>query len=130
MAAETRAICDLGIKNEPQKIFLEQLKWKVDGGETNLRQAKDPSEMHETSSLFYYRNDYYKAQRRRICESQFCRSSRLHFCHFNCVVALMPRFHADVVRVYRRDAAEKYPELKEGDRRERDSSRFPHSFSR
>ena len=61
----------------------------MDGGETNL--CQDPSEMHETLSLSY--NDYYKAQRRRICESVFvvvvvCASAitlrcglDLHFCH-------------------------------------------------
>ena len=74
-------------------------RWKVYSGEINLRQS-DPSEIHETSSLSYYRNDYYKVQQRTAAfvRTIFCRSCRVRFCHLiqfnNCDVALRPRFHA------------------------------------
>ena len=42
--------------------------WKVDSGETNLWQAKSPSEIYETSRLSYYRNNNNKAQQCSICE--------------------------------------------------------------
>ena len=61
--------------------------------------GKDPSEIHETSSLSYYRNNYCKAQHlRKLFFLSF--SCRVRFCHFNCYVALRPRFHAYVVSVY------------------------------
>ena len=42
-------------------------KWTVE----KLTFAKDPSKIHETSGLSYYRNDYYKAQQRSICDHYF-----------------------------------------------------------
>ena len=74
--------------------------WKVFS--EKLTSGKNPSEIHEASSLSYYRNDYYKAQQRSIVRSIFLRSFRMHFCRFNCEVALRPRFiiHAYVVSVY------------------------------
>ena len=66
--------------------------WKVFS--ENLTSGKNPSEIHEASSLSYYRNNYYKAQQRSIVRSIFCR--------FNWDVAFRPRFiiHAYVVSVY------------------------------
>ena len=43
------------------------VRWKVDSGETNLRQGSFGN--NETSSLSYYRDDYNKAQQRSICEN-------------------------------------------------------------
>ena len=46
--------------------------WKVVSGKTN-GSGKNPSEIHEASSLSYYRNDYYKikTQQRSIVRSIF-----------------------------------------------------------
>ena len=61
--------------------------------------GNDPSEIHESSSLSYYGNDYYIAQ--HFGELFFLSfSCRVRFCDFNCFVALRPRFHAYVVSVY------------------------------
>ena len=49
------------------------VRWKVDGGETNLRQGSFGN-IHETSSISQW-NDYYKAQQRCIVRTiVFCRS--------------------------------------------------------
>ena len=44
--------------------------WKVVSGKTN-GSGKNPLEIHEASSLSYYRNDYYKTQQRSIVRSIF-----------------------------------------------------------
>ena len=43
--------------------------WKVFS--EKLTSGKNPSEIHEASSLSYYRNNYYKAQQRSIVRSIF-----------------------------------------------------------
>ena len=72
-AAKARTIVDLAIRNQPQKInsLFGYSKWTCVEEWTveKLAFGKDPSEIQETSSLFYYRNEYYKAQQRSICEN-------------------------------------------------------------
>ena len=72
------------------------VRWKVDGGKTNLRQGSFGN-THETLSLSQ-QNDYYKVL-------VFYLSCRVRFCHFirctrYCDVALRPHFHAYVVSVF------------------------------
>ena len=82
------------------------VRWKVDGGETNLRQGSFGN-IHENSSISQW-NDYYKAQQRCIvrtivfCRSfSLCASTTLYAVQSrNYAVALRPRFHAYVVSVF------------------------------
>ena len=71
-------------------------KWSVE----KLTLGKNPSEIHEASSLSYYRNDYYKAQQGNIVRSIFDEVLGCASATFNCDVALRPRFHAYVVSAY------------------------------
>ena len=66
--AKTRAICDLKLTSNdiPGAVIVnERARWIVE----KITFGKDSSEIRGTSSLSYYRNDYYKVQLRSICEN-------------------------------------------------------------
>ena len=53
-----------------------------------LTSGKAPSEIHETSSLSYYRNEYYKSQQRSIVRTIFVKVVGCASATLNCDVAL------------------------------------------
>ena len=72
--------------------------WKVDSGETNLRQGSFKRQVFAT-----IRTIITKRSNVAFVETIFCGSCRVrffHFIEFNCDVALRSRFHAYVVSVY------------------------------
>ena len=74
------------------------VRWKVDSGETNLRQGSLKRQV-----FAIIRTIITKRSNVAFVETIFCGSCRVrffHFIQFNCDLALRSRFHAYVVSVY------------------------------
>ena len=57
------------VKNTPLRVVFFNSLLGVSSGDKTLHLMVDI--LHETSSLSYYRNAYYEAQQRSICENYF-----------------------------------------------------------